>query len=494
MNLNRLHSLVFWIFLLLFLATSASVLFFTFGYRFSFNRGIFVYTGSITVKSNPRTANISLDGEPVLNDMLHNINQTSHITGVAPGEHRIRIEADGFQPWEKKVVVQSGISTEFWNILLPRSSYETTGLFEGPIMKVFPSSTRKYFSTLGERDGETTLTVIERKTGLSTQIFSSRDYRFDPDDGRNVEWSKDEDSFLIPLRLRTSNERTVFIVDRLTRTATNLRDIASVPDPENPRWHPDNDGTFFVFSQGSLLLVRPEMKTAEDRTLIVASDILAYDLSGQYATVLEREDGSIARIPFGAPNNTKPESVTGPIPGADHFQKPFLTSYDDKRIALFDRHGSGFLWNDDGELEPSLISIGSGIEGVQFSDDGKKLLFFTRDEVSVAFTRDWDVQPSRKKGEILQVTRFSSPLSEVQWSKDYEHVLFTLGSELKMVELDNRDRRNIDTIIPQSERTLRQVIPLPSENELYTVSQPESSDMTTLSFIRFPEPVGIFGQ
>jgi len=64
MNLDRLHKLVFWAFLVLFLATSASILFFTFGYRFSFDRGIFIYTGSVTIKSNPRAVGISLDGSP----------------------------------------------------------------------------------------------------------------------------------------------------------------------------------------------------------------------------------------------------------------------------------------------------------------------------------------------------------------------------------------------------------------------------------------------
>lgn len=494
MSLNRLHLVVFWIFLLLFLATSISVLFFTFGYRFSFDRGIFIYTGSVTIKSNPRAVNISLDGDPVSTDMLHNINQTTHVTGISPGEHRLRIEADGFQSWEKKVVVQSGISTEFWNILLPRSSYETTSLSEGPIVKVFPSSTRKYFAELDEHDGETTLTVIERKTGTAKQVFSNRDYRFDTEDGRNVEWSKDEDSLLIPLRSWTNGDRAVFIVDQQTGIAANLRDITSVPDPENPRWHPDNDGTFFVFSHDSLILVRPDEKNIADRSMVVTSNISAYDLTSRYAAVLDRVTGAVSGIPFGLAADTKPDEITQPIPDVEHFSKPYITVYDEKRIAIYDRHGKGFLWNDDGKLEPSLIPLGAGIEGVQFSDDGKKLLFFTKNDISVAFTRDWDVQPARKDGEILQVARFSTPFSEAQWSKDYEHVLFALGSELKIAELDNRDRRNIDTIIPQSDRTLRQVIPLPAENELYTVSKTESGDSLTLSFIRFPEPVGIFGQ
>ncbi len=494
MSLNRLHLIVFWTFFVLFLATSASVLFFTFGYRFSFDRGIFVYTGSITIKANPRAVTLFLDGKPVAADMIHDINQSLHVTGLTPGEHFLRVEAEGFQPWEKKIVIQSGISTEFWNILLPRTSYERTTFSEGPYTKVFPSPTRKYFAIIGEQGGETTLSVLERKTGTSEQVFSIRDVRFAPEDGRNVEWSKDEDSFLIPLRSPDQGERSVYLVDRRSKTATNLADIAAVPDPENPRWHPDNDGTFFVFSHDTLLRIRPEVDAIEKRVVTVAKDISAYDLSGRYAAILGRGSGAISLIPFGSMESERNEPTIATIPGATGFDRPLINAYDEKRIAVYDRNGNGFLWNDDGKLEPSLIPLGNGIVGVQFSDDGKKLLFFTENEISVVFTRDWDVQPARKNGEVLQVVRFSSPISETQWSKDYEHVLFEQGGALKIAELDNRDRRSIETLIAPFDRPLLQILPLPSENELYTLSGKDDSGLASFFFVGFPEPVGIFGQ
>ncbi|NTW75406.1 MAG: hypothetical protein HGB34_00680 [Candidatus Moranbacteria bacterium] len=494
MNLNRLHLVVFWSFFFLFLVTSASVLFFTFGYRFSFDRGIFVYTGSITIKANPRLVTLFLDGKRVSDDMIHDINQSLHMTGLSPGEHFLRVEADGFQPWEKKIVIQSGISTEFWNILLPRISYERTMFSEGPYTKVFPSPTRKYFAIIGEKDGKTTLSVLERKTGTSEQVFSIQDLRFAAEDGRNVEWSKDEDSFLIPLRSPNQNEGSVYLVDRQSGTATNLADIAAIPNPENPRWHPNNDGTFFVFSRDTLFLVRPEIDAIEKRVVTVAKDISAYDLSGRYAAILGRGSGAVSLIPFGNMEGERNEPVLATIPGATDFDQPLINAYDEKRIAVYDRNGTGFLWNDDGKLEPSLIPFGNGIVGVQFSDDGKKLLFFTDNEISVVFTRDWDVQPARKNGEILQVVRFSSTISETQWSKDYEHVLFEQGGAIKIAELDNRDRRSIETLIQPFGRPLLQILPLPSENELYALSGKDDTGSASFFFVRFPEPVGIFGQ
>ena len=496
MNLNRLHLVVFWIFLTCFLVTSAAVLFFTFGYRFSFERGIFIYTGSITVKANPRAVNLSLDGKSVPTDMLHSVNQSVHVTGIMPGEHLLRVEADGYLPWEKRVIVQSGRSTEFWNIALVRTTYDITAAASGDFVKGFNSSTRKYFALVGEKDGETTVTILERTTGSTTQAFSNRDYRFDPEDGRNLEWSKDENALLIPLRSRADGSRAVFLIDRTTNTAKNLQDIASVPEPENPRWHPDNDGTFFVLSRGTLVLVRPDMRDTTRRLVNVAQNVSAYDLAGRYAALLSKATGAVSLIQVsGITENADQKTVTDPIPGADRYMHPFLTMYDDKRIAVYDRDGSeGFLWNDDGKVEPSVVSLGTDIKGVQFSDDGKKLLFYTGNEISVVFTRDWDVQPTREDGEILQIARFSTPVSEVQWAKNYEHVLFALGGELKLAELDNRDQRNIDTILPASGNIIRQIIPLPAEDELYILSGTADSAAANFSFIGFPEPLGFFGQ
>lgn len=492
MNLNRLHGFVFWFFFAGFLATASTVLFFTLGYRFSFERGIFIYTGSITVKSDPRTVEATLDGEPIPTGMIHDINQALHITGVTPGEHLLRIEADGFLPWEKSVIVQSGLSTEFWNVLLSRSSYVPETVIEGNFEQAFHSSTRRYIALVGERDNETTVTLLERQTQVSKEIFSVPEYRFAPEDGLNIEWSKDENALLVPLRSRDGNDRAVFLINLKAGSATDLRDIVAVADPRNPRWHPDNDGTFFVLSEGSLVRIVPDGTRPESRAVTVAERVSAYDLSGRFIAVLDSGSGTVSELPLTATRETEPEPITQPIPTVTGYRDPVLTLYDEKRIAIHDRGQEGLLWNDAGELEPSVIPMGTDIRGIQFSDDGKKLLVFTGHEISVIFTRDWDVQPARKAGEILQVVRFSSELSEVRWEKSYEHVLFVAEGGLKMAELDNRGRRNIGTILPDSGNPIRQIITFPADDELHILSGRPDNGTTALSFIRFPEPIGFF--
>jgi hypothetical protein len=117
-----------------------------------------------------------------------------------------------------------------------------------------------------------------------------------------------------------------------------------------------------------------------------------------------------------------------------------LIVYDEARIAFIDKDKNLFLFNN-GQYEKYLQKIGSGVEGIQFSDDGKKLLFWSANEISVHFLRDWNVQPLRAENETKEITRYAENISNVQWFKDYEHVVFSVGPFAKIIELDNRDYR-----------------------------------------------------
>lgn len=135
-----------------------------------------------------------------------------------------------------------------------------------------------------------------------------------------------------------------------------------------------------------------------------------------------------------------------------------------------------------------MQEIATGVERFQFSDDGKKLLFVSTNEIGVYFTREWDVQPRRAENETLQIARFSEPIANTTWSEDYEHILFTRDNTLKIIELDGRSGR-VSNDIKSFTSTPSQVFPLFSENRLYIVVPGED-----IQSIVFPEPQGLFGQ
>lgn len=492
MTLHRLHNTLFWILLVCFIVTTGTILFFTFGYRFSFERGIFVYTGSITIKSNPRDVDIIVDGEPFPENRISTVNRTLHLTGLRPGSHMLRVEAPGFRPWEKQVTIRSGVSTEFWNIVLPRDTHERTDLLEGGLLEVFFSPRERRFAVVAEEEGLTRILVLDRSSGESEEIFSTDAFVFEEEAPENIEWSPDGDQLLVPLRSRDGT-RTIFTINLRTLEPIDWGAESGFAGLHSARWDPMDNRAFFALSDGKLLRITPEETEMAQRIQKLRERVMTYDLSGRTIYLLESGSDTLLSAPLGR-QTLETEPLLPSIPRAGTFTSPKISVYDEKRIAVYNQDGSGYLINDDDGLEPELHSLGSGLRGVQFSDDGKKLLFYTTNEISVIFTRDWDMQPARESGEVIQIARFSSPIFQPKWSRDYEHVLFAEDGDIRMAELDRRDRRNIVTIDSQgADRQITQLLPDFGEGRIYTLVR-DGQDRSTLSFIEFPEPIGFFGQ
>jgi len=195
----------FWTLFVLFWLVSAIIIGYTFGYRFSFQKGIFIYGGSITLKTTPQTVNVYLDGILTPSGMLNIINKSYHINGVRPGEYFLEVKAPGYQTWSKKISVHSGISTEFWNIVLAQDSY-TREDYESAGIEKFFISPHKNLAAFSQQIGNDFLVKVFNPGTLEiNQVFSSTDYVFTDDDKENIEWSPQAHRLIIPASTRGDN-------------------------------------------------------------------------------------------------------------------------------------------------------------------------------------------------------------------------------------------------------------------------------------------------
>lgn len=490
--MQRIRPFLFWLFVGAFFAIASGVLFYTFGYRFNFERGIFIYTGSITIKSSPETVDIRIDNTLIPPQRLGILNNSIHIGGLAPGEHFIEVSAPGYLPWVKKTTVQSGLSTEFWNVLLVKEKTDPEKIAGTAFAeKIFPAPTAGLLAVVKKKEGALTVDILDMNadTPENEQIFSLADASLPTESEDNVEWSQDGKTLLIPVE--QSGERLYFIVDRATKQATPLPTLAQSTKPlHSPRLDTTTQGLLFYLENTALYRIDIENPLAAP--LLVTENVKSYNLAGRNIYYLNSGNGIVYQIPANR-NLAQPTQITlTPIalaPGSSYS----LVVYDETRLTLREKE-TGKLWvyNKVDSSEVILRPVaGSGIQGVQFSDDGKKLLFFTDNEISVYFARDWEAQPVRERDSVMQIARFSNTAKNIQWTRDYEHILFTLGDSAKIIELDNRDRRNIADVasVPPS---ILQVLSRFEEDYIYFVSAP-SGDADTVSRIPFSEPSGFFG-
>ncbi len=485
MGLSRYRRFLFWTFAFSFFATASFIIFHAFGYRYSFERGIFVYSGSITVNSLPQTVDISIDGELLPAKRYGVLNETIHIPGLMPGEHLLTVSAPGYHSWSKKTQVQSGISTEYWNVILTRTDYPSGALLNTVgSTRIYPHPNSDIFALAKERDNEASVVVYDRNAQSGREVFAKNGTTFDFGTTENFEWSPDGKKILLPLI--EDGRRSYFIVNIADGSTEKLSDILSDLAPTNARWNATGNEELIFLANHSLY--RFDLSGARVPLLLVER-IQAYDITDNYIYVAESQTGTVSRF---RNNGSGEGQILITTPADDDLTEAtyVLDVYDEEHMALLEKDGTKrlFLFNRTPVRNYGFQEIATGVDRFQFSNDGKKLLFASANEIGVYFTRAWDVQPRRAENEVAQVARFSDPIANVAWSEDYEHVLFTRGNTLKIIELDSRSGRTINdiksfTAVPS------QVLPLFTENQLF-IAVPNEDIVS----IVFPEPQGLFGQ
>ncbi len=468
----------FWTLVVLFLATTFTVLFFTFGYRFDTNRGLFVQTGSFTLKVTPiENVIIEVDGKAVPMKTLSILNNAFHIGSQTPGEHFIRISAPGYSSWEKKAVIESGRSTEFWNIILIGNKYPQTPVIETEsVEQIFPSPDTSFFALLATRNQGTIVKTLNTDTMIVSDIAFIADTSLKISSDENLEWSPNAKNILVPLT-DSNGEGVSFLINRENGSVINLTERSHIANIHYPRWDGRRKNVFYFLSGNTLLEWSSESLDIPPTVLI--RNVSGYDISQNFIYFIDQQTGIIFRLKSGGAIEDAEQMTNKEIdaPNAPHT----LTVYDKDRITVRNRETGSLSIFNNGENRHFQM-LGNGIKGVQFSNDGKKLLFESDREIFVYFVRPWNTQPLRSENEVMQIARFSNPISFVRWTKDYEHVIFTHNTSLKTIELDHRDRRDIQTIHNFSLPPI-QLLDNFSDGELFII---EKKDGPTLSFIPFP--------
>jgi hypothetical protein len=482
------RSIFFWTLCVLFLITGPAIILHSQGYRFDFHRGIFVYSGTITFKANPQSFSVSINGQPNESKQLNRINNSYNVTSLLPGDYEIKLDRDGFQGWSKKTDVHSGLASEFWNILLVRNSYERTGYDTEGAEKFYVSPKSDYiaYEKKSGNNLEINLFNIGNEKNENTYNFSGFSF-IDEARDENIEWSPDQSYLSVPAQKNTddnSREYNYFIIDVANNSSLNLNDFLNLSNINNVRWDPKEKGYFFFLNGNSLY--RANTKDSAD-TAKISDNVSSFDLSKTDLYFVKNPNNLVYKT--SADGKSEPVQETNGFPDENNNEIRRIITYDDSRIALIDRQKNLYIYNK-GEHDTYYRKLGEGVEGVHFSDDGKKVLFWTKNEISAYFARDWQVQPVRSENDLTNITRYSDEIRNVQWFKDYEHIIFSTGKYVKIIELDPRDHRNCMDILNTATETPFIIY----NNYLEKMYFVDSGDNSTLiNSIDFPEPTPILG-
>lgn len=476
---NTSKRIFFWTLVVLFFTTTPLIIFYSLGYRFNTQRGIFVFTGSLSIKSNPQNVEIYID-QKLENKSLNRLNNSYHVGGLKPGEHLVEVKAPGFSAWSKKITISSGTSTEFWNVILKRDSYEKTAYQTERIDKYFFDPGKKMIAYTKTGTEGILVDVLDLDANESENVFSSAEYKFTDDKKENIEWSPQSEKIIIPAN--KEEEKNYFIVDIEEKETANLKELVEEDNIQKVRWDRENKDFIYYIANNSIYYLNT--KNPQEKRL-VADNIASYDLSSGFVYYFQIPSGIIYRTNYDGTGT--PEQITTYSPDKMNDTSYQITVYDKDRIALLNKSGELYIFNH-GEKKDYFKNLSSGIDEIQFSDDGKKMLYYSGFEISVYYTRDWKVQPVRTEDEQKEITRFSGEIKNIQWTRDYEHVAFSVGDKIKVTEIDNRSQNNIMDLVSINNKESKMVSDL-GENKIYFTDL--DGETNNLYSIIFPEDTGL---
>jgi hypothetical protein len=476
---------IFLAFCLSFCVVATTVLLYVYGYRFSLERGIFIYSGSISVKPTPEEVTIRINGEEVPPNKAGILNQSYLISGLLPGKHVVEVSAPGYHSWAKDVIVRSGLSTEFWNVFLVEQNIGKSILKESEgTRQIYPApkSPTLFIYTKATAEGTEILLADtdeddpEEKTLAKLAGWSLLDQK----EKENVEWSPSERYVAVPVTRGGVRDTAIITVKK--EKVQFLSELTGKTDLRSIRWNPE-EKSFLFYREGNALF-QTDITNTELQFTSKFDDTLAYDLSEDELFYLKK-DGLVYRTALDAENEVGAITVTKETLPVEQDNLFTLIAYNQTRFTLQDED-SGELWlyNRFGAEVFYDHLLKKDAKGTQFSNDGKKLLYYTDTQAFVYYLRDWKVQPVRARGDIQPVLRLASPILYPQWNLDYEHIIFVSDGKLKIIELDNREAQYIQDIA-RFDAPLLQFLPRFTENKLYFVVTPEGAPSRVES-IDFP--------
>jgi len=112
----------------------------------------------------------------------------------------------------------------------------------------------------------------------------------------------------------------------------------------------------------------------------------------------------------------------------------------DNQFMVIGQNNDLYLFNRNSAL---FEKIASQITNAIFSGDGKKIIYWNNNEVWIVYLEDILIQPYKKAGDKELITRHSQKISQVIFHPNNEYLAYVIGDQIKIIELDGRDRRNV---------------------------------------------------
>ncbi len=432
-----------------FLLLASAMVLYSRGYRFDFAQKKLVETGAIFVYTEPRQAQVLINGKREKRTSL--VFGSALIENLLPRTYRVTVQKPGYKDWEKNLEVREGAATSAKNIILvPELEFK---LLEKNIKEIWvgPGAELVFFQKQSLENESWELSVLnpenENITTLAKDITAALDLE-------KIVWIMNEKKIL----LKTEEEAYFLPLDK---TVEELEDILPLL-AQGTSFSPQAEPLFFAPQNPDLLYFKAPsdqngaslytIDLAGQKEKMIVENFKSLSLHGRDVYWIDQQE-NLNKSDLNGNNQTLP-FILPPLE-----QEPQLMIFDSEIFILSDE----VLYQLSRE-EMSFKEVETGVQSWSLSPDREKIALWNKNEIKVLFVKEHRVQPLYPRGKIAFLARFSGEIEQVFWWNNSYLILSEQttsrqdsGSEakIKVIEIDNRDKAQVWEVISVASPELR---------------------------------------
>ncbi|NCF75473.1 MAG: hypothetical protein GWO87_03240 [Xanthomonadaceae bacterium] len=429
----------------IFFILSVIILYYSFGYKYSIEDKKTVQIGAIVVKTEPKKSEIYINGKLFKNNLLVNLlSDYTKIENLSPKTYNVKVEKNNYFSWEKNIEVEGGYITELKNIVLLKNNYKNKILLNGIIastglnnIRVSNDKNKIAYQKIDEEKLNISIFDIKdnkQKIVINPDILSlekCRDYNFD-----NIIWSNDDTKII--LRVNCDGNYSRYLIDLKNKNRIYKLDAILNPTRKIENgWNFYFDKSLFYLKNDSLYKLDYDKLKSEK----IIADISGFSIIGDCVYYFKMGNNNLYSTNYF--KSDTPKKIFTMNDNFDSNSSSKIVRSGKNTYFVLSKSGNLYFVNENNKI----LFINSFIKNAHFSNNDKRIIYSNDHEIWIYYIYEKTFQPSKKEHTNELITRYSGIISNIFLYKDNEHLFYKEGGVFKFIEIDNRDRVNIFSVL-----------------------------------------------
>jgi len=459
---RKTRTILFTFFVFLFCIITPLIVLYSQGYRFNFRaqegEKRVVKTGGFYFKVWPDQVEIQLDnkGKKKKTEFLFG---SLLWQNLLPKNYKIKIEKEGFQPWQKTLAVKEKMVTEIKNILLFPQKLEYKNISQNvQNFWAFPDGKKfilEKINPLTEKSGVKNwrLSILDTtKNVQSLLIEESLISKKELSEIKSLLISQDSKKILLNILSGATKQNYIVEINGQTQTSPPLSLSFLGEGFGNIEFNKNNSQKIFLTKNRNLYEIdlnntKPRILGTSKTKAIglteiqrpILENILAYTQNGDNLYCLQftapRKNGepylgTILKIDSSGKILEKTNEIQFNIVMTNYYNifvsDQFLSLQENQNLLIFDKESKSFK------------NLVDNFQDLKISSDSQKIAIISNNQISVLYLKDTETQPQRKAGELVLLTKFSGEIKDFFWL-NLDYIILNNAGKINIIEIDNRN-------------------------------------------------------